>query len=276
MGQVAFIYALADPRDHAIRYVGKADDPPARLKSHLYPSAMTRDTPKNRWLRKLLVKGLRPELVVLEEVPAEEWEAAEQEWIAKMRAAAPGGRRLLNGTAGGDGFNGVSREAIERGAAKKRGRKATAEHCANISAALQAHYEDPVARERCSQRALERGAVPPMHIGENQHGTRLTDALVIEMRERRAAGERPKDLAVAFGVSRTTVTQVTSGQVWKYAGGPLTSPAVQQRLTGDDIAAIRRLIAAGTPNGEIAERFGVVPSHVSHIRSGRAPRRVHA
>ena len=38
---IAYIYALCDPRDGAVRYVGKSVDPEARLRGHIQESRKT-------------------------------------------------------------------------------------------------------------------------------------------------------------------------------------------------------------------------------------------
>jgi len=43
------IYALTDPSTGEVRYIGKANDPSARLKSHLMDSRR-RNTPVYRWI----------------------------------------------------------------------------------------------------------------------------------------------------------------------------------------------------------------------------------
>jgi hypothetical protein len=96
--EIAEIYALVDPRDGAIRYIGKARDAGARLKSHLR-DARRRDTPVYRWINKLAALGLAPQVRVLRQCPASAWQAAE---IDEIKAAKAAGHRLLNVAEGGD------------------------------------------------------------------------------------------------------------------------------------------------------------------------------
>ena len=74
------IYALVDPRDNTVRYVGKTSDPSARLAQHIENTAGKGH--KNVWVRDLKASGLRPTMEILERVPVAEWEAAERRWIA--------------------------------------------------------------------------------------------------------------------------------------------------------------------------------------------------
>lgn len=92
------IYALIDPRDQSIRYIGKANDPAKRLASHLKDS-LHRDTPVYRWIRKLASAGMAPEMEVIVVCKLDDWQTAERLAIEEARNA---GIRLLNVTAGGN------------------------------------------------------------------------------------------------------------------------------------------------------------------------------
>ena len=93
---MAEIYALLDPRDGDVRYIGKAKCSKARLASHL-KDARRRDTPVYRWIRKLNSMGMAPSVFVLERT--DDWKEAERRFIAAARHC---GARLLNVAEGGD------------------------------------------------------------------------------------------------------------------------------------------------------------------------------
>lgn len=114
--QQAAIYALCDPRTGEVRYVGKANKPEARLKSHLR-DARRRATPVYHWVAKLQREGLTPELRVL--AWTDDWCAEERRQIAEHRAQ---GCRLLNVADGGDepACSGSVRAANGRKVAKAR------------------------------------------------------------------------------------------------------------------------------------------------------------
>lgn len=101
---MAYIYALTDPDSGDIRYIGKADNVIDRLKSHLNDCSSTR---KARWIRSLVGRGKRPELLILEEVGNEQWQDAESKWIAHYRLV---GADLCNHTDGGEGLRNPSAE----------------------------------------------------------------------------------------------------------------------------------------------------------------------
>lgn len=113
------IYGLVDPRTSALRYIGKTVVPKDRVRQHIKESrrGVTR---RERWVASLTKIGLRPEIVVIEEV-GKEWADAEKFWIAYYRTI---GADLVNATPGGEGVVGPkSPEHKEKLAAALRGRK---------------------------------------------------------------------------------------------------------------------------------------------------------
>ena len=58
--------------------------------------------------------------------------------------------------------------------------------------------------------------------GENINTAKLNESQVIEMRERRSAGETTLSLSAFFGISSTAVSKICTGENWKYAPGPIT------------------------------------------------------
>ena len=96
----AWVYGLRDPRDGLVWYVGRSARPRARLSGHT--SSRYGNSARARWIRGLLLAGLRPELVLLETCSTEEQAfEAEAMHIEKARTTNP---RLTNseraGTAG--------------------------------------------------------------------------------------------------------------------------------------------------------------------------------
>lgn len=120
------IYALLDPRDNAIRYVGKTIKPNQRFNEHCSDKKLNH---KACWIRSL---GKKPVMVVLEECEAE-WAQAEQWWISYFKYL---GAKLVNATAGGEGTPGYSLplSAREKIAEANRRRKVTPESKQKISA----------------------------------------------------------------------------------------------------------------------------------------------
>lgn len=93
----AFIYSLSDPRTNQVRYIGKTNNPSARLSGHISYSVTGE---KSRWIAELKAIGLRPIMNILEETTEEQWSVREQHWIAKTKES---NCALLNIQAGGGG-----------------------------------------------------------------------------------------------------------------------------------------------------------------------------
>lgn len=94
-----FIYALSDPRNNQIRYIGKANNPENRYINHINPSR-DKNTHKRNWINNVRKSGLRPELLIIDEVPKIEWQYWEKFYISLFKTW---GFSLVNYTEGGDG-----------------------------------------------------------------------------------------------------------------------------------------------------------------------------
>lgn len=111
------VYALVDPRDRSIRYVGKTTKPLStrrsqhialsrRPRSRARATHTTHTTHTTQWIRSLALLGLTPDVRLLENVnstypsPARALNQAEIAWIAHYRRH---GANLTNHTNGGDG-----------------------------------------------------------------------------------------------------------------------------------------------------------------------------
>ena len=99
--KTTFIYALIDPRDNNIKYIGKSNNPLNRYKNH-FNSARDKNTHKRNWINQLRSNGYRPELLVIDEVNLEEWVFWECFYISLYKSY---GFKLVNYTSGGDGLS---------------------------------------------------------------------------------------------------------------------------------------------------------------------------
>lgn len=92
------IYCLRDPRDQAVRYVGKtAQTLSSRLRGHLNDAKRTSKRRVCQWISELTILGLAPEIEVLEET-GEGWPEREVHWIEHFLLA---GADLTNVAKGG-------------------------------------------------------------------------------------------------------------------------------------------------------------------------------
>lgn len=92
----ARIYALVDPRDGAIRYVGQTTQGLARRRGmHLSHArrGQDADSKRGRWLTELMSLGLQPGIVLIEECDPADLDRREDYWITALFL---GGADLLN------------------------------------------------------------------------------------------------------------------------------------------------------------------------------------
>jgi hypothetical protein len=111
------IYMLLDPRTNRIRYVGKTTYT-LNHRLHCHLSEARRDPTKNyrtKWINSLLKLNIKPLIELIEETNQEEWEMKERYWIKYYKEYAKDkGYKLVNGTDGGDGFDGCNIEKREK------------------------------------------------------------------------------------------------------------------------------------------------------------------
>ncbi len=75
------VYALLDPRDGRVRYIGCTSNPTRRLKAHISDGRRGHQTSKARWIASLLELGARPQLTILESVTTADGPNAEARWL---------------------------------------------------------------------------------------------------------------------------------------------------------------------------------------------------
>ena len=98
----------------------------------------------------------------------------------------------------------------------------------------------------------------------------LTDSQVSEIRHRANDGEGLKELATAFGVSKSTIYSIIRGTLYRHVGGPLKeradSRSNRERLSDEQVVEIREdRHNNGTSHRVLAERFGVSPSTITRV-----------
>lgn len=121
--------------------------------------------------------------------------------------------------------------------------------------------------------------------GESHGASRLTEAMVLEIREAYAAGtELQREIAARYGVTQVTVSDVVRGRRWNHLG-PVKKRAVRSavyrgrrharsRATEEVVRDIRRRVAEGVSQAELARHHGLSESAVNHIVQGRTWRHV--
>lgn len=90
------IYALIDPRDSTVRYVGATGNLKSRVSAHKSGTACGSE--KNAaWMQELAAEGVSPKVAVLDKADEDEWQAAERKWIRRW-----GGPKRLNNSGPGN------------------------------------------------------------------------------------------------------------------------------------------------------------------------------
>jgi len=81
--ETVYIYALIDPRDERVRYVGQAVNPARRYRDHL--AQKNTSTRKRDWIDELILLGLAPIIKVIEQCQKGNVDKREIHWIAHHR-----------------------------------------------------------------------------------------------------------------------------------------------------------------------------------------------
>jgi hypothetical protein len=111
---IAYIYALIDPRTNQVRYVGKTINPQTRKYQHVSERLIFNHY-KSRWILTLHKLGLRPIFKILEICPLSNFEDRETYYISLYKSKA-----LTNSDDSGQGNKNRRRELIENANYKSR------------------------------------------------------------------------------------------------------------------------------------------------------------
>jgi len=125
MQNTTFIYCLIDPRDQAVRYIGKANDPLERYWNHFNKREHTH---KRSWFDNLKKNNCKAILEILDEVPFDEWQFWETFYISLYKSW---GFSLCNHTLGGG--NNILEETKKKISNTLKGRKFSEEVRKNMS-----------------------------------------------------------------------------------------------------------------------------------------------
>lgn len=93
--EYSFIYALIDPNDNIIKYIGKSVNPKRRFANHLCEK---KDAPKNIWIRGLIANKQQPILKILCKCKIENVNKLEKKYITIYK------KTLYNEREGGNGW----------------------------------------------------------------------------------------------------------------------------------------------------------------------------
>jgi hypothetical protein len=102
-----------------------------------------------------------------------------------------------------------------------------------------------------------------MAVGESMPTSKLTDAAVLDIRNRAAAGESYRVLAREYGVAPSCISTAARGVKWKHVGGPLAENRVRH-VTPEQRAKVLELFNQGKTINAIAAELGSGWESVSH------------
>lgn len=197
-----YIYALVDPFNRKIRYIGRTNDPERRLKEHL-GNYHRKDSYCQRWIQSVLRQGKQPRLKVIEECNEDTWKVRECHWIAFYRAK---GYQLTNITDGGDGVYPIpfEKEAVRREAISlsRKGMKFSDSHRKNLSLSANLKYKkNPELKKNLSKK-----------------WGKLTDDQVLEVHELANSGEMPlSKIAAQYKIPQSSVSEIKNGKRYAHA-----------------------------------------------------------
>lgn len=204
-----YIYALLDPIDDEIRYVGKSIQPKERLQNHCAEKSVTWRT---NWIRAVMARGHRPRLRILEILDRDDnWQQAERDWIARLRDE---GARLTNCTSGGDGVPDLPSDIRARISAVWKGRKHSPETLAKLRAVrrTQRHTDE----SRAKMRAAMTGRVVTWGDKLRHAIEKLSADDVRAIRVALAAGETHTAIGARYGVDKGTISNIKRGVCYRW------------------------------------------------------------
>jgi len=295
------IYGLVDPRNDQLRYVGKTKHQLSRrLTQHMADArGQYKNYHSSNWMRSLLVKGLEPEIFLIESVARAEWEEAEQFWIAYFRYI---GANLTNLTAGGEGHKAEGKKGITNHSAKIADgdvvsiceKYATGQYRqwqlaeayglsqAHVSHIIRGyhwkHLERPVTKHAPGGPGISRphsdsSAYHTWGAGEEHPNSKLTDDKVRQIRDTYSTETIAQyELANHYGVSSPVIGKIVRGEAWVHVGGPITHRRWWQRngkVNAAEVKTIRQLYSVGNVTyAELGKRYGVHKNTIGSIIRG--------
>ena len=105
---IAYIYALLDPRDNEVRYIGKTINPKRRLVEHLNDSKREYNY-RAMWIKSLLKENLKPLIKFLKICPLSDFVKYETEYIQLYKNG-----KLTNSDETGQGSIGRRQEILDK------------------------------------------------------------------------------------------------------------------------------------------------------------------
>lgn len=206
-GDWVYIYALADPIDGIVRYIGKSIRPNERLTNHCNEKPTCHRT---KWIQKMIREGRRPIISIFGKLdPKEDWQDVEKGWIAFAKKYD---WNIVNGTDGGDGVCGLNPESRERVRMAWVGRKHSDETKRKLSLVRRGRKHGQAFRDKMKIRMKDRYFSPSHRNSLSQAIRKFTDDDIASILARISDGAKVKDIAKEFGVHRVTISKMKTGK----------------------------------------------------------------
>jgi hypothetical protein len=237
-----FIYALLDPRDGAVRYVGKSARLDERFQQHLHKKST--NPHKDAWISQLRGLGMIPHLVLLEECLQCRWRQCERFWEVWFRNQ---GCRLININECGYGPNPACMTEEFRAKARENWRS-NVKMQERWREDVQRRWQDPEYRERQIEALKRRWEDPAFR------------EKMIALHQGKIVSEETRQLRSRWWEGRKE--QVRNGEVAKLPGGG--KPNVWEGFIdpeGNPIPPIRDLKA-------FCKERGLLPPNMAAVYRG--------
>jgi len=142
-------------------------------------------------------------------------------------------------------------------------------HCDNPPCVRPSHLFLGTATDNSRDMFRKGRANPKAPKGELNGLSKLTDEKVMEIRLMWARGEHTqRELAELAEVSQSLIHLVVSGQKWTHLPVLLATHNHSRKLSAEQVREVRKMLAAGIPQGHIAGEFSVDRSLISKIAHG--------
>ena len=199
------IYGLAHPITKDIRYIGKSIRTQSRYNDHLKDNSKTH---KSNWIQFLIKQGLKPILIILEEIEdCEDWQQKERDWIFK---AKKDGWKLVNSTDGGDGVLNLSGDGKRRMLETWKGRKHKPETLLKLSKASKGRIKPLNSKIGMSYQMKGRKIKWKNKLKKavRKFSNKDLKSVINDLKN----GMKGIDVSKKYNVHRTTITKIKKGE----------------------------------------------------------------
>jgi hypothetical protein len=116
-----------------------------------------------------------------------------------------------------------------------------------------------------SENHLHKIAHGTMPLGDSHPNRSISETTARQIGKRLEEVHSYHQVAEEFGAPAGVVSHIAMGRTWRHVFPKDWKPPARRRLSGDQRAAIVELVSAGARQAEIAERFDITQSAVSHL-----------